>query len=111
MIEAFDSLRSRLVRSPVAGADMEDAWTAERINEAQQSALDSLTALHPRIEHPRYGCCATPPVCGNYRVSPVPVDWAALKPRIHPDVCGGQEHGLSRPTWPCPTMRWAGVAE
>lgn len=77
-------------------------------NERLRTALDTVLALHPKIEHPRHGCCAAPASC-----SP---DWPtafgkghgaylALKPADHPPECGGKDHGLSMMRWPCPTVQ------
>lgn len=117
LIDVQRSLAQRVSESliPREAADRADAFVTERICAAFRAAgwlpatelLEALRALHPMIEHPRYGCCARPAAC-----SP---DWAsafgkshgayrALRPAQHPAVCGGKDHGLNRPRWPCPTM-------
>ena len=49
-------------------------------------------ALHPKIENPTHGCCAPPKLCAGHR-----------------PACGGREHGLGRPDWPCDTVRALGA--
>jgi hypothetical protein len=43
--------------------------------------------LHPKIEDPRHGCCAHPKLCDG-----------------HSPECGGKDHGINRPDWPCQTV-------
>lgn len=50
--------------------------------------IEKALALHPKIEEPRHGCCAPPKLCQG-----------------HKPECGGREHGMNRPTFPCPTVR------
>ena len=45
--------------------------------------------LHPKKEHPTYGCCGAPKIC--------------TKP--HPAICNGASHGINRPAWPCDEIR------
>lgn len=44
---AFAAFRRRAVRSPEEGADSDDAWLAERINEAERAALATPAAPSP----------------------------------------------------------------
>jgi hypothetical protein len=73
-----------------AGAFVVDGLRlADRLDQAaaDRAALERVRALHPKIEKPRHGCCAPPKLCKG-----------------HAPECGGREHSLSRPPWPCPTI-------
>lgn len=52
------------------------------------AALRAVLALHAKVETPRHGCCARPRLCDG-----------------HAPECSAREHGVSKPPWPCPTVR------
>lgn len=67
----------------------------------EQRELDDLrrrvlrtAKLHPRVQNPKHGCCVKPKLCSG-----------------HLDECNGMDHSLSRPTWPCPTLRALGILD
>ncbi|MFI6910146.1 hypothetical protein ACIBKY_53460 [Nonomuraea sp. NPDC050394] len=57
-----------------------------RLREAE-AAIQRVRDLHLKVESPRHGCCAPPQLCEG-----------------HAPECRGREHGLTCPTWPCPTI-------
>lgn len=59
---------------------------------ALKDKVAAVVKLHPRVQNPRHGCCAKPKLCNG-----------------HLDECGGREHALDRPSWPCPTLRALGI--
>ena len=63
-------------------------WAETERNAAREQA-QRVRDLHPKKEHPTYGCCGAPKVCTE----------------PHPAICNGASHGISRPAWPCDEIR------
>jgi chromosome segregation ATPase len=65
--------------------------TAERVmveRDGLAAQVQQVRDLHPRDANPRHGCC-----------------YSAEPGHGHDPECRGRDHGLSRPAWPCRTIR------